>query len=95
MDVKSGYGNRAQTIWLDCALWGKRAESGLVPYLVKGQTVGVHGELGTREHEGKTYLTLKVADITLLGGKSDAQPARQPAQQQAPADDFDSDDIPF
>ena len=24
--VKSGYGDKEQTIWLDCALWGKRAE---------------------------------------------------------------------
>ena len=77
--MKSGYGDKAQTIWLDCSLWGKQAESGLVQYLKKGQFVVLSGELGTREHEGKTYLTLRVASVT-LGGKSEAQPAQQPTQ---------------
>lgn len=86
--MKSGYGEKAQTIWLDCSLWGKQAESGLVQYLKKGQFVVLSGELGTREHEGKTYLTLRVNDVT-LGGKSEQsnqQPQQQPqrqAQQQA------------
>lgn len=77
--MKSGYGEKAQTIWLDCSLWGKQAESGLVQYLKKGQFVVLSGELGTREHEGKTYLTLRVNDVT-LGGKSE-QPNQQPQQQ--------------
>lgn len=77
--MKSGYGDKAQTIWLDCSLWGKQAESGLVQYLKKGQFVVLSGELGTREHEGKTYLTLRVNDVT-LGGKSD-QSNQQPQQQ--------------
>ena len=79
--MKSGYGDKAQTIWLDCSLWGKQAESGLVQYLKKGQFVVLSGELGTREHEGKTYLTLRVANVT-LGGKSDAQPTQPQPQQQ-------------
>lgn len=78
--MKSGYGEKAQTIWLDCSLWGKQAESGLVQYLKKGQFVVLSGELGTREHEGKTYLTLRVNDVT-LGGKSE-QSNQQPQQQQ-------------
>lgn len=87
--MKSGYGDKAQTIWLDCSLWGKQAESGLVQYLKKGQFVVVSGELGTREHEGKTYITLRCNSVT-LGGKSEAAPqsaARpdpQPAPRQAP-----------
>jgi single-strand DNA-binding protein len=88
--MKSGYGDKAQTIWLDCSLWGKQAESGLVQYLKKGQFVVVTGEMGTREHEGKTYITLRVNGVT-LGGKQDApQQAQQPTsaqhrqQQQAP-----------
>ena len=80
--MKSGYGEKAQTIWLDCSLWGKQAESGLVQYLKKGQFVVLSGELGTREHEGKTYLTLRVNDVT-LGGKSE-QSNQQPQQQQQP-----------
>lgn len=97
--VKSGYGDKEQTNWIDCSLWGKQAESKLPQYLTKGQMVAVSGELGTKEHEGKTYLTCRVSNISLCGGKSDTQPApapqqSQPSPQQKPADDFD-DDIPF
>ena len=79
--VKSGYGDKAQTVWVDCSIWGKQAESGLVQYLKKGQFVVVTGELGTREHEGKTYVTLRVNNVT-LGGKQGAQKSAQGQQQQ-------------
>jgi single-strand DNA-binding protein len=90
--MKSGYGDKAQTIWVDCSLWGKQAESGLVQYLKKGQFVVVSGEMGTREHEGKTYITLRVEKVT-LGGKQESQqqqapqqrPAQQPQHGQQPA----------
>lgn len=82
--MKSGYGEKAQTIWLDCSLWGKQAESGLVQYLKKGQFVVLSGELGTREHEGKTYLTLRVNDVT-LGGKSEQSNQQQQQQPQRQA----------
>lgn len=78
--VKSGYGDKAQTVWVDCSLWGKQAESGLVQYLKKGQFVVVTGELGTREHEGKTYVTLRVSNVT-LGGKQDSQKTAQGQHQ--------------
>ena len=98
--VKSGYGDKEQTLWVDCALWGKQAESRLPEYLLKGQQVAVSGELGTKEHDGKTYLTCRVNSVDLVGGKSDSTPApiqpSTPAPQpsKAPVDDFD-DDIPF
>ncbi|MCT7656128.1 single-stranded DNA-binding protein [Oceanimonas sp. NS1] len=106
--VKSGYGDKEQTLWLDCALWGRQAESRLTEYLVKGQQVAVSGELGTREHEGKTYLTLRVNQISLVGGRptqgqttnsgqqgnwQQQQPTQSQQATQPPAD-FD-DDIPF
>lgn len=84
---KSGFGDKAQTNWIDCALWGKRGES-LQQYLTKGQQVVVSGELGTREHDGKTYLTCRVNDVSLVGGKQqvgNAAPAQQQHRQQAPA----------
>jgi single-strand DNA-binding protein len=88
--MKSGYGDKAQTIWLDCSLWGKQAESGLVQYLKKGQFVVVTGEMGTREHEGKTYITLRVNGVT-LGGK---QEAPQQAQQPTPAHPLQQQHVP-
>ena len=101
--IDSGYGDNKQTVWLDCSAWGKRWE-GVTPYLVKGAQVSVQGELGTREHEGKTYITLRIADLKLVGGKGEAKPeSSAPRQQrQAPARDAsygevaDPDsDIPF
>jgi len=97
--VKSGWGDKAQTIWIDCSLWGKQAESRISEYLLKGQQVAVTGELGTREHEGKTYLTCRVSSVDLIGGKRDegqSSQARQAPQRQAPpAEDFEDSDIPF
>lgn len=101
--VKSGFGDKAQSIWIDCSLWGKQAESKLPEYLLKGQQVAISGELGTREHDGKTYLTCRVNSIDLVGKKGDGdsaprqQQAPKPATQQKPAPDYDSfdDDIPF
>ena len=104
--VKSGFGDKAQTMWISCALWGKQAESKLIDYLTKGQQVAITGELSTREHDGKTYLQARVSTIHLVGGKSDGGQQQAPRQQQAPqrqqstpqpAADFDSfdDDIPF
>ena len=103
--VKSGFGDREQTLWIDCALWGRQAASRLPEFLLKGQQVAVSGELGTKEHEGKTYMTLNVNSVDLVGGKSDSKPSQAAPQQAAPkqeyipagskpADDFDSD-IPF
>ena len=57
-----------KTLWFDCSMWGKRGEA-LSQYLTKGSKVTVAGDFGTREHEGKTYLTLRVNDLTLQGGK--------------------------
>ena len=92
-------GGEKQTIWFDCSLFGKRAAA-LHPYLTKGTRVAVSGDLGTREHNGKTYLTIKADQVTLLGGGQrpdsgygGSDPARQaPASQGSP---LDQDTIPF
>jgi len=101
---KVGFGDKEQTIWFDCALWGKQAESKLPEYLKKGQQVAVSGELSTFEADnGKTYLKLRCNSVDLVGGKSDGGPQQnsKPApQQQSPKNnqaepDFDDDSIPF
>lgn len=104
--MKAGFGDKAQTVWLDCSLWGKAAEGKLPEYLVKGQQVAVSGELSTFEADnGKTYLKLRCNSVDLIGGKSEGgqqQPQPRPAQSAPapagqmpePVDDFD-DDIPF
>lgn len=84
--MTSGWGDKKKTVWVDCALWGKQAESGLKDYLKKGQQVAVSGELSTREHEGKTHLTMRVNSVDLVGGRPEGQaPQQQQQQQHAPA----------
>ncbi len=98
--VRSGWGDKEQTNWVDVALWGKQAESKLSDYLTKGAQVAVCGELSTRVHEGATYLTVRATSVDLVGGRSDAQQAPQQAPpqrapQQAPqqaAPDYNLDD---
>lgn len=96
--VKSGYGDKATTIWAGCSLWGKQAESKLVDYLLKGQMVAVSGELSMREHDGKLYPSVRVNSVSLVGGKSEGSSNSAPQQsrpQQAPQQQDDSLDIPF
>lgn len=100
--MTSGYGDKKQTTWLDCSIWGKQAEGQLPSYLKKGQQVALTGELSTREHDGKTYLQLRVNTIDLIGkreegGQAAPQQQRQtaPVQHQAPAAGSFDDDIPF
>lgn len=78
--MTAGYGDKKQTIWLDCSLWGRQAEGALPGYLTKGQQVALTGELSTREHEGKTYLQLRVSTIDLIGKREDS--GQSAAQQQ-------------
>lgn len=66
--VDDRQGKEKGTLFFDASLWGKRGDS-LAPHLTKGSSVTVSGDLGIREHNGKTYLTIRVGDVTLQGGK--------------------------
>ena len=94
--VEERNGQDKRTIWFDCTLWGKRGET-LAQYLTKGGKVSVSGELSTREHEGKTYLTVKADQVTLLGGGEQRESKPQERQDRAPAQRsaMDDDAIPF
>lgn len=87
--VKSGFGDREQTMWVRCNMWGQRAESKLVQWLTKGKGVAVTGELSMREYDKKDgtrgySLEVRVVDVTLTGSDngSHAQPQARAAQQQ-------------
>jgi single-strand DNA-binding protein len=72
-----GYGDKKKTNWFKCSIWGKRAESGVVQYLVKGQQVTIVGELSPDEWTDKdgnkrTDQAIRVDDLE-LGGKSGGQ----------------------
>lgn len=89
--IDTGFGDNKTTTWLDCSAWGDRF-SKVGEHIRKGDRLGVVGEIGTREHEGKTYVTLNVRDVTLLGEKKAGE--SRPARSAPPADD-DGDSIPF
>ena len=99
--VADSMGRDKGTIWWNCGLYGKRAES-LSQYLVKGQAVTVTGTVSEREWTDKEgnkrkSMDVRVNDIALQGGRKDAEPQQERRQAPAPApvDNFDSDEIPF
>jgi single-strand DNA-binding protein len=103
--VADSQGKDKQSIWWNCALFGKRAES-LAPYLTKGQTVTVIGSVTEREWTDKDggkrkQFDVRVSDLALQGGRRDEQPRTQtrPATRSAPPlstpNDFQDSDIPF
>jgi single-strand DNA-binding protein len=84
-----GFGDKKTTLWVDCTLWGRRADT-VAQYLTKGQSVFVSGELTTREYQAKdgsgtkTTLSLNVTVLDLVGKKSDAPQSYQPAPVASP-----------
>lgn len=103
-----GYGDKKQTIWLDCSIFGARGEK-LANFLTKGTSVTVIGEFGQRSYvnkQGETVsaVTVKVMEVALQGGgQQTQQPAQSYSKPQAarsnskPAYNNDdlADEIPF
>lgn len=95
--VDDGWGENKRTLWFDVSIWGARAEK-LAPMLTKGGKVCVSGDLSTREHNGKTYLTVRASEITLMsqrheGRANDAQQDRRASAGRQTSDM--EDEIPF
>lgn len=103
--VADSQGKDKPTIWWNCSLFGKRAES-LQKYLVKGQSVTVVGSVSERDWTDKEgnkrkQIDVRVNDVALQGGrKESSEPApapqrrTQPQQQTNNFADMD-DDIAF
>ena len=102
--VADSQGKDKASIWWNCSLFGKRAES-LQAYLNKGQTVTVIGSVSEREWADKDgskrkSMDIRVNDIALQGGKpaqAPSTPVRSAPAKAAPSSGFDDmpDDIPF
>lgn len=78
-------GKDKPTIWWNCVLFGKRAES-LAQYLVKGQVVTVSGSLTKRvwndkESNEREALELRVVDVALQGARSNADKQHESAKK--------------
>lgn len=79
-----------KVLFLDCSIWGNRGGK-LVQHLTKGKKVAVSGELSTREHDGKTYLQIRVNEIDFMsGGRSGSG-----SSESKPTGGDDNDDIGF
>ena len=97
--VEERRGQDKRTIWFDVSLFGRRGEA-LAQYLTKGTRVAVSGDLSTREHDGRTYLTVRADQVTLLGGGQRQDSGSQQSDGYGSggrpgADDPYGDEIPF
>ncbi|MDE3021939.1 MAG: single-stranded DNA-binding protein [Pseudomonadota bacterium] len=102
--VADSQGRDKNSIWWDCSLFGKRADS-LQTYLVKGQQVTVIGNVTEREWTDKDgqkrkSFGVRVQDVALMGGKREASEPRQasrPPEKQAGSSFYymDDSDLPF
>ena len=91
---KDKNGNKRDSTWFNCSVWGKRAES-LEAYIKKGTKLTLSGRVDVDVYEGKGFLKLSVNELTFHGGKyQDREPAKY-AEHDAPASDELNDDIPF
>ena len=101
-----GGGDKKETLWVSCAVWGERADK-LAPFMAKGKQVTVSGDVGLRSYttqagESRAEITCNVQRLTLQGGAeksadrpTERAPAAAPAQRSAPAQDEFDDTIPF
>lgn len=75
--VKTGYGEKEKTLWVDVALWGKRAPK-IHPYLGKGSRVAVSGtilEIRSWEKDGQSnyVLVVNANEIEFLDKKKETK----------------------
>lgn len=96
--VADSMGRDKGTIWWNCGLYGKRAES-LSQYLLKGQAVTVTGSVSEREWTDKEgnkrkSMDVRVNDVALQGGRKDAEPQQRQAPRPASVE-MDDGDLPF
>ncbi len=109
--VADDQGKDKATIWWNCSLFGRRAES-LAQYLSKGQKVTVTGQVTQREYTDKdgakkVSQDIRVNDVALQGSKQAEQqdmprreaglPRVQPKRATPPGAAINDDfsDIPF
>lgn len=88
--VDYGFGDNKGTNWIRCSIFGKRAESRLPQYLVKGTQVAISGELKVRDYndnEGnkRTSVEVNVGELDLLGGKGESESPRQSHSENLPS----------
>jgi len=90
---KDKSGNKRPTTWVQCSVWGKRAES-LASHIRKGTKLVLSGRPGVNVYEGTGSLTISVQDLTFMGG-GEQRDSGSTGYDQAPALSDLDDEIPF
>jgi single-strand DNA-binding protein len=88
---KDKNGNKRDSTWVQCNVWGKRAES-LNSHITKGTKLVVSGRPGVDVYEGKGRLTLSVQDLTFMGNAKERTDQEPQTNSRA---DIDDSEIPF
>lgn len=88
---KDKNGNKRDSTWVQCNVWGKRAES-LNSHITKGTKLVVSGRPGVDVYEGKGRLTLSVQELTFMGGAKERTEQEPQTNSRA---DLDDADLPF
>jgi len=91
---KDKNGNKRDSTWYNCSVWGKRAEK-LDSYIRKGTKLALTGRVGVNVYEGRGSLTLNVNELTFMGGGSQERGPVQPSEYDAPPRGDLDDEIPF
>lgn len=76
--VEYGRGERKGTLWVECALWGKRGDA-LAQHLTKGLKIAASGELSERhwknqQGEDRSALIVNVNEIDFVLPKQAPEP---------------------
>ena len=66
---KDKQGNKRDSTWYECSIWGKRAEA-LERHITKGSKLTLSGRPTARCYNEKAYLGISVNDLTFMGGSN-------------------------
>ena len=96
-------GKKEKTRWFDCAYW--KDSTAVAKYLTKGTKVLLEGQIDVKQFQRQdgtqgVGMTLRVSNLTLLGGNKEGQQQEQPPVTYTGAgsgkqDDSDGSDLPF
>ena len=100
-----GWGEKKHPLWIECALFGVRAEK-LAPHITKGKPMSIYGTFDLRSYNTKNgpgaSITCDVQDIQLQGAVSSQTDSWGAVKTQPEFDDkkaadtaFDDSEIPF
>jgi single-strand DNA-binding protein len=95
--VNTGYADTKNIHWVQCTMWGRKAEGGLIKFLKKGQLVGVSGIMSESVYVNDQGVTCKnievnVSHVDLMGNKQDSIVVNEVTNE---TKDTEDSDVPF